>query len=467
MKALPRVNPNQVLREMRTGKIRPVYLLCGEEGYLIELTLEKMLDILLPEKNLRGFNLTVFDGEAVSFDEVLSALRTYPIGAGRRVVLVRNPSFLSEGVNPVELLRGGMEAIRKGANAKGARLICRALNLSGEELADQAALQRAVARFKEENAGELGREEIEFLDKLGEILCSIDLPSVRSGSADRDRFAEWLRSNPSPNSVLILTVSGLPDLRGGLMEAIEGVGVIINFTHLRISSELRSDPMFKAVSRYLSKFGKSISPSAFSLLRERCENDLGRVMEELEKLISFVGDRETIERADVEAVVAEEVSSRMFELVDAIGRRDIPTALKALRYTLQSGEPPAKTLAMIARQIRLILQAKLLLEMGAIRGDVRAMDYDTISEALKNVPEQVARLLPESRKHNLLKQKPFPILQALRLSVNFTLDDLKRAMERVLEADVALKTGGTPEMVLEDLVIDLCGEGVRGWRSFR
>lgn len=467
MKAFPRVDPNRILREMRAGKVRPVYLLCGEEGYLIELTLERMLNVLLPERSLRGFNLTLFNGGSVSFDEVLSALRTYPIGAGRRVVLVKNPSFLSEGVNPVELLREGMEAIRKGTNLKGARLICRALNLWGEELADQAALQKAVSRFKEENEGELGREEIEFLERVGELLGSIDLSSIRSGSADRERFAEWLRSNPSPSSVLILTVLGLPDLSGGLQEAIEEVGVIINFTRLRTSPQLRSDPMFKAVSKHLSRFGKSISPSAFSLLRERCENDLGRVMEELEKLISFVGDRETIERADVEAVVAEEVSSRMFELVDAIGRRDVPTALKALRYTLQSGEPPAKTLAMIARQIRLILQAKLLLGMGAIRGDVRAMDYDAISEALRDIPEQVAQLLPESRKHNLLKQKPFPVLQALRLSVNFTLEELKRAMERVLEADVALKTGGTPEMVLEDLVIDLCGEGVGRWRSFR
>ena len=38
--------PN-IIKEMQAGKVRPVYLLCGEEQFLVETTLKQMLENLL------------------------------------------------------------------------------------------------------------------------------------------------------------------------------------------------------------------------------------------------------------------------------------------------------------------------------------------------------------------------------------------------------------------------------------
>ena len=459
MRKQPRVNPNLVIRDMRAGKVLPLYLLCGEEEYLIEVTMERMIDVLLPDKKVRDFNLEIFEGESVSAGEVMAAAQTYPLEAARRVIVVKNPSFLT-GIksNGLELLRKGIEHFGSGNFSRAAQYLCRALGIHPEEMEDEKRFSSAIAAFKSEREGDLDREEMEFLDRAVEIFRAVDVPSSGGGN-DTRRFMDWIRSGIPPTAVLILIISGPISLPAGFQEEIRGIGLVINFEHLRSSYILSRDPMFKAVSKHLARLNKTISPEAFSLLRERCENDLGRVFEELEKLIPYIGGRDRIEEGDVDRVVPEAISSRIFELMDAIGGKDLSRALKALWQTLRSGEPPVKIHALITRQIRLIFQAKLIMRKGIIRGDMRMMDYKRFSETVyRNIPDMALTFLPSSRQYNLLKQKPFPIFQALRLADNFTVEELERDMERLLEADVALKTGrASPELILEELVMDLCG----------
>jgi len=454
----PRVNPNLVIRDMRSGKVLPLYLLCGEEEYLIETTLEKMIETLLPDERVRDFNLEIFEGGDVSAGEVIAAAETYPLGAARRVIVVRNPSFLT-GIKSdgLELLRKGIEHFQSGNLSRAAQYLSRALGLHPEEMEDGRKLSYAISAFKSENEGNLDREEVEFLDRAVELFRDVEVPSSGGGN-DTGRFMDWIKSGLPPTAVLILIISGPISLPAVLQEEIQKVGLVINFEHLRSSYTLSRDPMFRAVSKHLARFNKTISPEAFSLLRERCENDLGRVFEELEKLVPYAGDRNRIEEEDVDRVVPESISSRVFELTDAIGGKDLSKALKALWQTLRSGEPPIKVHALITRQIRLIFQAKLIMQRGIIRGDMRMMDYRRFSETVyRNIPDMAVNLLPSSRQYNLLKQKPFPLFQALRLADNFTIDELKRDMERLLEADIALKTSrASPELILEELVIDLC-----------
>jgi DNA polymerase-3 subunit delta len=468
LKRLPRVNPNVVIRNMKSGKILPLYMLCGEEEYLIETTLQKMIQVLLPDEKTRDFNLDLLEGGDLSAGEVIVAAETYPLAAPRRVIVLKNPSFLTGAKSDeLNLLRKSVEQFRSDNLPRAAQYLARALGIPVEEITEGKRLQAAIARFRSENEDSLDREEIEFLDRAVEAFENVEVPSSHGGS-DMERFLDWIRSGLSPTCVLILIVSGSISLRADLQEAIERAGIIINFEHLRSSYNLSRDPMFRAVSKHLAQFDKTISAEAFSLLRERCENDLGRVFEELEKLIPFVGDRSQIEESDVDRIVSEPISSRVFELTDAIGQRDASKALKALWRTLRSGEPPVKVHALITRQIRLIFQAKLIAQRGIIRGDVRMMDYKRFSETIyRNIPDMAVDLLPQSRQYNLLKQKPFPVFQALRLADNFTLQELRRAMERLFEADVALKTSqASPDLILEELVIDLCSpENLKGRRG--
>jgi DNA polymerase III delta subunit len=74
----------------------------------------------------------------------------------------------------------------------------------------------------------------------------------------------------------------------------------------------------------------------------------------------------------------------------------------------------------------------------------------------RNLPTELIDKLPKSKQLNVLKQHPYPLHLTLRQAKNFTIQELVKAMDRLLEADIQLKSSRlTPELVVEMLVIDL------------
>ncbi len=72
---------------MAKGKARPVYLLYGDEGYLVERARGRIVDILLPQ--LRELNYTSYEAAQAPPSEVINACNTLPCMAQRRIVLVK------------------------------------------------------------------------------------------------------------------------------------------------------------------------------------------------------------------------------------------------------------------------------------------------------------------------------------------------------------------------------------------
>ncbi|MEE8209244.1 MAG: DNA polymerase III subunit delta [bacterium] len=79
---------NQLLRELREKKFRPVYLLCGSETLLIEEALRTLIETLLaPEE--RDLGVVRFYADQAEVEEVLGEARTMPFFGRRRLVVLR------------------------------------------------------------------------------------------------------------------------------------------------------------------------------------------------------------------------------------------------------------------------------------------------------------------------------------------------------------------------------------------
>lgn len=82
-------------KDIKMG-LQAVYIFYGTEKYLIEQYISKMIDKYVPE-TYRDFNLTYFDGEKTSVDEVLDACETMPFFSDQKVIIVKNaPYFKSK-----------------------------------------------------------------------------------------------------------------------------------------------------------------------------------------------------------------------------------------------------------------------------------------------------------------------------------------------------------------------------------
>ena len=453
--------PN-ILKEIQGGKIYPVYLLCGEEKFLIENTLKQMLDRLL-ELTTRDFNLNLLNGLEVSARDILSAVEVYPVMSDWRVVVVREATVFNAQKAPpqLDLVRNAIESFDSHPR-KGIALIAKALEVSPQEIANRSNdFESAMNHFIEQNKDSLSPEDLEFIQSVPRAASQIDeLHYIPEATNDAELLIEWLEAELPKSSVLIFIFNGSVDGRSRLVKAIKRVGRYVSFTPLESGQSLRNDKLFQSVTSRLEGFGKKITPGAFNLLRSRTDNNMSLIFEELDKLIAFVGEKTQIDERDVQALVTDSSIDSIFALTDAIGKKSSSQALSSLHSVLNSGEPPIKVNALIARQIRLMLQAKLLVENGNLKPTVVRMSYQNFNDTVfKRLARELSNLLPQSAQLNLFKQNPYAAFKVIQAIPYFGIEELTKALEKTLNADIHLKSSNLDaESILEQLVYELCAK---------
>lgn len=101
------MNPAELEKELKSGKIRPVYLIAGEERFLVEQC-TRTLRARCVDPAMADFNEEVVTAGEVSIHRLMSAVRTAPLMADRRFVLVRSlerwEGRSEEKEGPLELL---------------------------------------------------------------------------------------------------------------------------------------------------------------------------------------------------------------------------------------------------------------------------------------------------------------------------------------------------------------------------
>lgn len=74
-----------------------VYLFYGDDVHKMDNDIEKLIRRVLPDEGTRPFNLEQLDGDSVSASQVLVMAKSLPFMAKRRVVVVREATFLLPG----------------------------------------------------------------------------------------------------------------------------------------------------------------------------------------------------------------------------------------------------------------------------------------------------------------------------------------------------------------------------------
>ena len=83
----------EIVKDARSGKFSPVYLLMGDEPYYVDMVCDAILDHCLDESE-KDFNQTVCYGADVNADTVITAARRYPMFADRQLVVVKEAQMV-------------------------------------------------------------------------------------------------------------------------------------------------------------------------------------------------------------------------------------------------------------------------------------------------------------------------------------------------------------------------------------
>ena len=121
---------------------------------------------------------------------------------------------------------------------------------------------------------------------------------------------------------------------------------------------LREGELYQWLSREARLQGKNLTLAAAQRLVEIVGDNLAELSQELEKLALFSGADHTLTPALVTQLASHSRSYNIFALVEALGEPGFHRRLASLGHLLDLGEPPAKILGMLARQVRMLIRVK-------------------------------------------------------------------------------------------------------------
>lgn len=88
------MTPDDLERELAAGRVRPAYLLAGSDALLHDDASRAIIEAVLADAP-RDFNFDRLDGASCSEGQLLDAVRSLPVMAQRRLVMLREPEAKS------------------------------------------------------------------------------------------------------------------------------------------------------------------------------------------------------------------------------------------------------------------------------------------------------------------------------------------------------------------------------------
>ena len=87
----------QIVIDIKSGKIKPIYFLMGEEPYYIDKISDYIEQNVLNEAD-KGFNFMSLYGRDVTIDDIVGHAKRYPMMADRQVIIVKEAQDLSRTI---------------------------------------------------------------------------------------------------------------------------------------------------------------------------------------------------------------------------------------------------------------------------------------------------------------------------------------------------------------------------------
>lgn len=244
--------------------------------------------------------------------------------------------------------------------------------------------------------------------------------------ADRDLFLQYLPTLPDSTDLALVEPDAVPRNERPYKElarlAEAGQAEIV----LCEAPEERDLPDW--VLRRVKQKGGAIERDAAFDLATSIGHNLRLLDSELDKLLTYRSGGGSIRREDVRLLVPYTQEASIFDMVDAIGQQDGPKAVRLLRELDRDGAAPLYLLSMITRQFRILVQVSDQMDLG--------LGKDEIAK--------------------VIGLHPFPTQKAMQQCRQWRMSDLEAAYDRLLETDLAIKTGKLPDdLALDLLVVEL------------
>lgn len=271
------VSIEELERQLNSGKLSSIYLLYGEEKYLIESNIKKIKKIF--GELIKGINYILIDENNI--EEIISDIETPAFGYSKKLIIAKDTGLFK---------KDGKKRNTKTVNIR-------------------------------EKLNEYIKNNIDIINEMAVVIFTED-------DADKNE----------------------------LFKTIDKLGCISKFYYQK-PIELQ-----KRIKAICQAYKVNIDNFTLQYFIESCGTSMQDLINEIRKLIEYVGTNGTIQKEDIDKLSIKQIDSVIFDLTDNLGKKNIKNAMEVLQNLLYLKEPIQKILVTLYNHFKKLYLVKLALK---------------------------------------------------------------------------------------------------------
>lgn len=256
-------------KKLNECKLDSLYLLYGEETYLLETSVKKIKKIF--GKTMQGINYIMLDDTNV--DRLIGEIETPAFGFEKKLIIVKDSGLFKKEIK--------------------------------SKTKNNTTLSEKIAKYIEENAKEI--------DKTAIII--------------------FIEKEIGKNVII---------------DVIEKYGTVCNF------EKLKPAQIINRLKKICLAYKVNVDEKTLQFLIETCGTNMLNLINEIRKLIEYVGTNGTITNNEIEMLSIKELDSVIFDLTDSLGQKKTGDALRILNELIYNKEPIQKILVTLYNHFKKI-----------------------------------------------------------------------------------------------------------------
>ena len=304
-------------KELNNKNLKSLYLLYGEELFLLESSLNKIKKLF--GESVKGINYITID--ETNYNELIANIETPSFGYEKKLIIAKNTGLLKK------------EGKRKNAE---------------------------IAKIKENLA--------KYLDENINIINQ---------------------------SVVLVFIEDDVDARQKLYKTIEKLGIICKFD---FQKPIQIEKRIKAIC---DGYRVKIDNNTLKYFIECCGTNMQDLINEIRKLIEYVGKEGQIKKEDIDKLSIKKLESVIFDLTDSLGKKEIGKSLDVLKNLIYAKEPLQKILITLYNHFKRLYLTKLSLKFG--KDIVTSLNLKPNQTFLVNKYKMQANYFQERELRNILQ----------------------------------------------------------------
>lgn len=254
-----------------------------------------------------------------------------------------------------------------------------------------------------------------------------------------------------PDGVSFLLSAAKIDKRRSFWKFLEKNAHVEVFDKIDISRDGWEEEVSHLVTEKAKPLGLTFDDEALELFVMQAGEATNQIVNELEKLSLYLGERRNIEVEDVQVMVPLSRAGVIFETGKALQSGNAARAISLIDEQLELGESAVAIMrASIIPTVRNLFMARILLD----RAKASAFSYRDFESAVNRMPAEERAWLPQKKSGDGVNV--YPLFLAAKGASSFTLENLEKVLHATAKADKLLVTTGLDDrLVLHRLVTEI------------